>query len=134
MRVEELVRLAFDARSRAYAPYSGYRVGAAVEGADGQVFSGCNVENISYGATVCAERVALFALVATGCREIRRVAVATRDGGTPCGICLQTLLEFSPDPHAVEVIVGGEDGASRTFTLAALLPHGFRSPEVGRTE
>lgn len=103
-------------------------------GEDGQVHTGCNVENVSFGGTVCAERVALFTLVATGCRQIAKVAVATRDGGTPCGICLQTLLEFAEDPTRVEVIVGGEDGVSRTFTLAELLPYGFRSPDVGRTE
>jgi cytidine deaminase len=134
MNSTELLQLAFEARSRAYAPYSGYLVGAAVQGEDGEVFSGCNIENVSYGATVCGERVALFSMVATGCLRLRRVAVATRDGGTPCGICLQALLEFSPDPKQVEVVVGGEDGSVRSFTLAQLLPFGFRSPEVNRTE
>lgn len=132
--MSNLLPLAFEVRDRAYAPYSGYRVGAAVEAADGEIFIGCNVENVSYGATVCAERVALFAMIASGRQRLRRVAVATRDGGTPCGICLQTLSEFTTDPNEVEVIVGGEDGGVRSFTLGQLLPFGFRSAEVNRTE
>ena len=132
--MSNLLPLAFEARDRAYAPYSGYRVGAAVEAEDGTIFIGCNVENVSYGATVCAERVALFTMIASGRQRLRRVAVATRDGGTPCGICLQTLSEFVVDPSDVEVVVGGEDGGVRAFTLAELLPHGFRSAEVNRTE
>jgi cytidine deaminase len=132
--MSNILPLAFEVRDRAYAPYSGYRVGAAVEAEDGTIFVGCNVENVSYGATVCAERVALFTMIASGRQRLRRVAVATRDGGTPCGICLQTLSEFVVDPNDVEVVVGGEDGDVRTFTLGELLPHGFRSAEVNRTE
>lgn len=130
----DLLALAFEVRARAYAPYSGYHVGAAVESEDGEIFLGVNVENVSFGATMCAERTALFSMVATGRHGLRRIAVATRDGGTPCGMCLQALLEFAPDPHEVEVIIGGEDAASRRFTLAQLLPFGFRSAEVNRTE
>ncbi|MGV3614811.1 MAG: cytidine deaminase [Fimbriimonas sp.] len=131
---EALLSQAFDARARAYAPYSGYAVGAAIVSDDGTVFQGCNVENVSFGATMCAERVALFSMVATGRHRIRSVAVATRDGGTPCGMCLQALLEFAPDPASVQVTVGSEEGAMRTFTLAELIPYGFRSNEVVRTE
>lgn len=132
--MSNLLPLAFEVRERAYAPYSGYRVGAAVEAEDGEIFLGCNVENVSYGATICAERGALLTMIASGRQRLRRVAVATRDGGTPCGICLQTLLEFTPDLHEVEVIAGGEDGEVRIFTLGQLLPFGFRSADVNRTE
>ncbi len=123
---------ALAARARAYAPYSGYAVGAALEDEKGRVHAGCNVENVSYGATICAERGALARLVAEGGREVRRVAVATVDGGAPCGICLQSLLEFATDPSAVtvELIAGSEP--VHTYTLAQLLPHAFLSKKVER--
>lgn len=122
------------ARAQAYAPYSGYAVGAAVESPSGAVWTGANVENVSFGATMCAERVALFSMVASGERTLARVAVATRDGGYPCGECLQVLLEFAPDPTAVEVTVVNERGEALTRTLAELIPFGFRSLEVHRTD
>jgi cytidine deaminase len=134
MSVAELIGRATDARTRAYAPYSGYAVGAAVEAEDGRVWTGSNIENVSYGATMCAERVALFTMVASGEHRLRRVAVVTQDGGTPCGMCLQALLEFAPDPAAVEVVVADAAGGSRVFSLAQLLPFGFRSSAVERTE
>ena len=123
----ELIEAAKAARTNAYAPYSVYRVGAAVLGSDGQVYTGCNVENVSYGLTVCAERTAVVKMVSEGCREVRAVAVATKDGGTPCGQCLQTLLEFALDPADLKVCCVSEDGNEKAFTLAELLPHGFRS-------
>lgn len=121
----DLLAAARAARANAYAPYSVYRVGAAVLGADGQVYSGCNVENVSFGLTVCAERTAVVKMVSEGCQEVKGVAVVTHDGGTPCGMCLQTLAEFAPDPAAVPVLLEAEDSAQRRFTLAELLPHGF---------
>jgi len=126
--------MARDARSRAYAPYSGYQVGAAVECIDGRVFTGCNVENLSYGATICAERTALVKMASEGAREIRRVAVSTKDGGTPCGICLQFLLEFAPDPKSVSVVCVGDAGQSAAYLLSDLIPHGFATNAVPRTE
>lgn len=120
------------ARSRAYAPYSGYTVGSAIEDENGRVHVGCNVENISFGATMCAERGALSRMVADGGREIRRVAVATADGGTPCGICLQSLLEFIPDPSRVEIELFAGDEPSGKYTLAQLLPRAFVSKNVNR--
>lgn len=129
----EIEQEALAARERAYAPYSGYAVGAALEDERGRVFSGCNVENVSYPASICAERTAIVKMVSEGGRSIRRIAVATKDGGTPCGICLQTILEFALDPEALEVVAVNEAGESNVFTLAQLMPHGFRSAEVPRT-
>lgn len=120
----ELVEAARAAREHAYAPYSSYRVGAAVRSKDGTVFTGCNVENATYGATLCAERVAVSALVAAGKRDIAAVAVFT-DGeplGLPCGICRQTLVEFG-DPETV--VVSASPREQKTLTLGALLPEPF---------
>jgi len=132
--MNDLIRGAAEARELAYAPYSGYAVGAAVEGADGAVRTGSNIENVSYGGTMCAERVALFKMVSEGCRELRRVAVVTKDGGPPCGLCRQVLLEFAPDPAQVQVLVADTAGGVREYSLAELIPHGFASSEVNRTE
>jgi cytidine deaminase len=125
-RLEEL---AAEARERAYAPYSGYTVGAALEAHDGSVFTGCNVENASYSVTCCAERSALFAAVAAGARSFRRIVVTA--GGKapyPCGTCRQALAEFAPD---LEIVVVTDDGARHEYTLDRLLPHPFRF-EKGR--
>ena len=92
-QAQTLVAQAIGARRRAYAPYSNYFVGAAVLAEDGTVILGCNVENASYPATICAERVALTAAVAQGKRPLKAIAVATRDGGSPCGICRQVMAE-----------------------------------------
>lgn len=125
--MNDLVQSAIKARSNAYAPYSVYDVGAAVLGSDGQVYTGCNVENVSYGLTVCAERTAIVKMVSEGCRQIEAVAVATKDGGTPCGQCLQTMLEFTNDPSRLKVTCVAGNGSQKVFSLAELLPHGFRS-------
>lgn len=124
---DRLLALAEAARERAYAPYSGYRVGAALEAADGRLFAGCNVENASYSVTCCAERSALFAAVSAGARSFRRIVVTA--GGRapyPCGACRQALAEFAPD---LEVIVVTDDGERHEFTLDRLLPHPFRFEE-----
>lgn len=134
MSPEDLIRAAAGARGLAYCPYSGYPVGAAIEAEDGAVFTGVNVENVSYGATMCAERSALFTMVAQGRRRLRAVAVVTRDGGTPCGLCLQALLEFAPEPSDVTIFVARADGPYETYRLSELFPHGFRSAAVARTE
>jgi cytidine deaminase len=119
---EILVAEALAARRHAYAPYSHYAVGAAVLCADGVMVHGCNVENASYGATICAERVALTAAVAQGRAAPVAIAVATRDGGSPCGVCRQVMAELGP---AMLVLIGDETGHFRTTTLDALLPDRF---------
>ena len=113
-------------RARAYAPYSKFQVGAAVLTADGEIFAGCNVENASYGLTICAERVAIGTAVAAGHKQIVAIAVATSGGHSPCGACRQVLSEFGP---AMEVILIDADDPTRTrtTTLAALLPEQFSS-------
>lgn len=126
MEPDALVRLARAARDTAYAPYSGFRVGAAVEVADGAVFTAGNVENASYGLTICAERAAAFAAVAAGHVRFRAVAVAT-DGPepvAPCGACRQVLAEFAGD-----VPIHSDCGTRRqTWSLDALLPARFDGP------
>jgi len=119
----ELVRHAITARQRAYAPYSNYHVGAAVLTSDGTIVMGCNVENAAYPATICAERVALTAAVAQGYRDFVAIAVATQNGGTPCGICRQVMAELGP---AMLVYITDTAGDFRTTTVAELLPDAFR--------
>ncbi len=132
MADEELLAQAREARAIAYAPYSGYRVGAAVRGANGEIWAGCNVENGSYPAGICAERVALVKMVSAGQRAFTSLAVVTEDGGMPCGICLQTMLEFAPTPSAVTIILANSSEVVGHWTLAELLPHGFRLEQKGR--
>lgn len=118
----ELVMAAIGARERAYAPYSGYRVGAALLTEDCGIVTGCNVENASYGATICAERVALTRAVAEGRSGFVAIAVATADGGSPCGICRQVMVELGPE---MVVFVSDTSGQFRTTTVQALLPDSF---------
>lgn len=126
--VENLVASARGAQAYAYAPYSGFAVGAAVLCADGRVFSGCNIENASYGATVCAERVALFAARAAGCDKVVALAVVgpSAQPTPPCGICRQVLAELAP---GAQVIMAGVDGYCLTLSVADLMPLPF-GPEA----
>lgn len=121
----KLKAAALEARARAYAPYSEYKVGAAVLTAEGAVFPGCNVENATFGATCCAERTAVFSAVAQGHTAFRAIAVATAgpQAGTPCGICRQVLAEFGSD---MDVLCFTPEGAEARFRLSELLPHAFR--------
>jgi cytidine deaminase len=124
---EELVAAARAARERAYAPYSGFRVGAALLTDGGEVVTGANVENASYGLAICAERAAVAAAVARGHRRFEAIAVATPgpDPGTPCGACRQVLREF-PRGVDLEVVCAGEAGDRvLATTLGALLPDSF---------
>ena len=122
MNDEELIAMAIEARERAYAPYSGFAVGAALLTRSGQVFTGCNVENAMFGLTVCAERVAVFKAVCAGARDFAAIAVATAPGASPCGSCRQVLREFGRD---LRILVADTAGNSREFTLQQLLPNAF---------
>ncbi len=119
---EALAQAARRARERAYAPYSNYRVGAALLTEDGAIVTGCNVENASYPACICAERVAITKAISDGHRSFVAIAVATRNGGSPCGICRQVMNEFAPD--MLVILVDGERIVAE-HPLADLLPHGF---------
>ena len=127
----ELIDAARRAQQRAYAPYSLFRVGAALRARSGAIYEGCNVENASYGATLCAERVALAAMVAGGELGWTRIAIATEADppAPPCGTCLQMLVEFADDGA---VVLAGDSGV-RTLTLRELLPNPFvlRSSDGG---
>lgn len=123
MTNEELVKIAGEAMSKAYAPYSAFSVGAALLTKAGVVYTGCNIENASYGATNCAERTAIFKAVSEGEREFERIAVVAKDGSCayPCGICLQVMHEFSKDMKVILL----QDGKITEFELKDLLPRGF---------
>ena len=118
----ELIAAARAARAHAYAPYSNYRVGAAILLPDGRILTGVNVENASYGLAMCAERTAVFKAVAEGVREIMAVAVCTDNSGSPCGACRQVLVEFAGD---IPVYLSDDAGNVRETTLYALLPDHF---------
>lgn len=122
--IEALLGAARAARLRAHAPFSNFRVGAALETTEGVVVTGCNIENATYGLTVCAERVALFKGISDGHRRFRRIAVVadTEEPTPPCGACRQLLWEFGGD---LEVLLGNLSGHKATFHLASLLPHPF---------
>lgn len=121
----ELAQQAAQAQSRAYAPYSRFPVGAALLSADGRVFVGANIENASYGLTVCAERTAVCAAVLAGARCFSALAVYTNlsPPAAPCGLCRQTLAEFAED---LIILLLSESGEAQQTTLAALLPRAFR--------
>lgn len=116
---------ALAAQGRAYAPYSDYKVGAALLTAGGEVITGCNVENATFGATCCAERTAVFSAVAAGYTSFTAIAVVTNGEapGTPCGICRQVLAEFGGD---MDVLCFTPDGAEQVYRLSQLLPFAFK--------
>ena len=118
-----LIALANEARRRAYAPYSHYHVGAALRTKSGRIFTGCNVESAAYPTSMCAERVAVFKAVSEGEREFEVIAVATTNGGTPCGGCRQVLAEFGLDTI---VLIADEHGKLvQETSVAGLLPGAF---------
>lgn len=124
MTDKELIKISKTAQQFAYAPYSEFKVGAALLCNDGSVFTGCNIENATYGATNCAERTAVFKAVSEGKRDFDAIAITSSGGRLtfPCGICRQVLAEFSPD---IKIILEDENGDIHTFTLPELLPHSF---------
>lgn len=132
MTPEKLVELSKEAMQRAYAPYSGYQVGAALLCADGSVYLGCNIENASYTPTVCGERTAIFKAVSEGKREFTAIAICGGKNGVitgafpPCGVCRQVMREFCDDDFTVYLV--NKDGFD-TVTLADLLPYSFSAKE-----
>ena len=127
-RDEELLDKALKAMEMSYSPYSHFRVGACILGADGRTYIGANIENASYGATICAERAALSRAVVDGCRRFTAIAIAGDEPAWPCGICRQALNEFSDD---MKVIVGTKEGIVGVMKLSELLPHSFGPAELG---
>lgn len=129
MTKEELIMLAKEAMSHAYAPYSGFTVGAALLAKDGRVYQGCNIENASYSPTNCAERTAVFKAVYDGVRDFEAIAVVGGQNGAitgycpPCGVCRQVLREFCRDDF--KIYLGGPHGTILEKTLAELLPLSF---------
>ena len=125
-----LIGIATDVMENSYSPYSKFKVGAAIECADGTVFTGCNIENAAFGTTMCAEAVAVASAVSAGKREFKRIAI-TSEGGAycfPCGACRQILNEFSPD---MEVLSVRADGRYVSYPLTTLLPMAFSKEQMG---
>lgn len=120
---KKLLAAALAARENAYAPYSKFKVGAAVETADGHIFTGCNIENASYGLTCCAERNAVFAAIGSGARSFKSLCVVadTEEPVAPCGACRQVLAEFPFE----KIILANCKGLTKVMTVAELLPYGF---------
>ncbi len=129
MKPEELIKIAIDSMSRAYAPYSGYKVGSALLCADGTVFTGCNIENGAFSPSICAERTAFAKAVSEGYRDFTAIAVCGGKDGVitgvfpPCGVCRQVMREFCKDDFLIYMIDVGEHYETRT--LAQLLPDSF---------
>ena len=121
----KLVERAVDARQFAYAPYSNYQVGAAILAKSGKIYSGCNVENASYGLCLCAERTAIVKAVSEGDNQFDAIVVATEGGGTPCGACRQFIAEFCNDEMLV-IVHDVTKNESQDFNLHQLLPNAFR--------
>lgn len=127
---KELILEAIEARKNAYTPYSHFQVGAALEGAGGTVYRGCNIENAAYTPSNCAERTAFFKAVSEGERSFRRIAIVAGPEGeelihtAPCGVCRQVMMEFC-DPDAFRILLATGPDDYRTYTLRQLLPEGF---------
>lgn len=124
--IEELLNIAKEAKEHAYAPYSKFKVGAAVITGEGRIYTGANIENATYGATICAERLAIYKAVYDGAKSIDMVAIASEEPDTiPCGICRQVMSEFSSEKGTI-ICTEGEDGKPIKYTLDELLPHAFK--------
>ena len=133
---KKLQKLAFAVRKNSYSPYSDCKVGAALLTASGDIFSGCNVENSSFGGTTCAEQVAIYsAIAAVGATTITEIVIATDASPPwpPCGICRQILTEFTPDPTAVAIHCINPKGEWRSFRLSDLLPEAFTPTDLNKS-
>ncbi len=132
MDYKNLVSKAFEGRKNAYAPYSNFKVGAAVLAEDGKVYTGCNIENASYGATNCAERTAIFKAISEGNRAIKAIAIVgvENDYTYPCGVCRQVIAEFASKD--AEIILGKGEGEYIVKTLDELLPGAFTKEDLNK--
>jgi len=130
MTDRKLIEMAAEVMVNSYSPYSRFKVGAAVECADGSVFTGCNIENVAYGAAICAEQSAIAAAISAGKREYRRIAVISEGNAYcfPCGKCRQIMGEFSPE---MEVLSARADGRYVSYPLSTLLPMAFGKEHLG---
>lgn len=130
MTDQELLKIAHDMKQKAYAPYSHYQVGAAILCKDGSVVTGCNVENSSYGGSICAERTAIVKAISEGKQDFVKLAISVsgEELGMPCGICRQFLSEFVQDDF--EIICGNHNGAYQKYLFSDLLPHAFSSKNL----
>ena len=128
--IQQLLQTAIAVTKHAYIPYSNYPVGAALRAVDGTIYSGCNVENAAYPATICAERTALVKAISEGQRQFDTIVVVTKNAGSPCGTCRQMLYEFAPK---LRVILADLQGNIRSdTTLSELLPDGFGPDDLPR--
>jgi cytidine deaminase len=129
-RKEELIAIASGARRRAYAPYSHFRVGAAIESTSGRIYSGCNIENSSYGLTICAERTAIFKAISEAERNFKAIAIVADDPDftPPCGACRQVLFDLAGN---IDIIMVNDRGKVRVIKLKELLPMAFDSKHLG---
>ncbi len=126
----DLVARAAEARRWSYSPYSGYKVGAALLAASGKIYDGANIENAAYPESLCAERVAIFKAVSEGEREFTAIAVATENGGFPCGACRQVMSEFALE--MIVLIADGQGAILRRTTVRELLPNSFGPAHLGK--
>lgn len=128
-KIEKLIKSAQDAIKFAYAPYSKFKVGAAILTKKGKIYNGVNIENASYGLTICAERVAIFKAISQGYKSFTTIAIytPTKDFIIPCGACLQVLAEFNPHMHLILINC---KGAIKQYTLKALLPYPFNKKSL----
>lgn len=131
MNNKTLAKRALAARTFSYSPYSHFRVGAAVLTSTGKVFTGCNVENSSYGLTICAERVALFKAVSEGHKKFKAIAIASDEDGftSPCGACRQVIIDLAGN---IDVILAKKNGETRTMRMKELLPFAFTKENLDR--
>ncbi len=133
--INKLKAAALSQVEKAYAPYSGFQVGAALLTEDGKIYTGCNIENAAYTPTICAERTAFFKAVSEGEREFKAICIAGGKGGTvddftpPCGVCRQVMMEFT-DPEHFQIILTNGAGDVKIYTLKELLPEGFGPEEL----
>lgn len=130
MNTKELLQIAMKAKENSYSPYSRFRVGAALLCQNGKVYSGTNVENASFGGTVCAERIAIFKAISEGEREFDRIAISvdSENLGYPCGLCLQVMTEFCDDNF--KIVVSNRQGEYKELKLKDALPNAFRKKEL----